>query len=90
MISPQEKELILQGAISSYIFDYCFSQANKGKVFDYSLWEKAVDKATEDPMLSISPDKIAEFQKIAYDLNKYAVDPKDLGKSESTEKFTLV
>jgi hypothetical protein len=37
MISPQEKELILQGAISSYIFDYCFSQANKGKVFDYSL-----------------------------------------------------
>lgn len=41
-------------------------------------------------MLSISPDKMAEFQKIAYELNRYAVDPKNLGKFEDTEKFTLV
>ena len=74
MISPEEKSILLNNAISTYIFNYCFSQKNEGKVFDAQAWSNAVDEATKDPMFTLSSEAMANFEKVVINLDAYAVE----------------
>lgn len=74
MISPEEKSILLNNAISTYIFNYCFSQKNKGKVFDAQAWSDAVDEATKDPMFTLSPEAMSNFEKVVINLDAYAIE----------------
>lgn len=91
MITPEEKSIILNNAITNYIFNYCYSQRNPGKIFDGQAWSDAVDEATKDPMFTLSAEAVANFSKIATDLDIYAVDPADLNKVKKDKKeFVLI
>lgn len=91
MLSSEEKSVILNNAITNYIFNYCYSQKNPGKVFNGQAWSIAIDEATKDPMFTLSQEAVANFSKIATNLDAYAIDPVDLNKkSEDKKELILV
>ena len=94
MISPEEKSILLSNAISSYIFNYCFSKKNNGKIFNGQAWSDAVDEATKDPMFTLSAEAMANFEKVVTNLDAYAVDinniPQEKEDSKKKNNFILV
>lgn len=74
--SPQEKEMLLQGAMSNYLFHFAFESRNPGCEFDIDSWMKDLDKFNSNDLMIMNVDKQREIQNILGNLDQYAVKKK--------------
>lgn len=70
--SPQEKEMLLQGAMSNYIFKFAFESRNPDCEFDVDSWMKDLDKFSSNDLMIMNVGKQRELQDILGNLDKYA------------------
>lgn len=70
--SPQEKEVLLQGAISNYLFDFAFESRNPGCEFDIDSWMNDLDKFSSNDLMIMNAEKERQIQNILRNLDKYA------------------
>lgn len=70
--SPQEKEILLQGAISNYLFHFAFESRNPGCDFDIDSWMNDLDKFNSNDLMIMNAEKQREIQDILGNLDKYA------------------
>ncbi len=70
--SPQEKEILLQGAISNYLFDFVFESRNPGCEFDIDSWMNDLDKFNSNDLMIMNAEKERQIQNILRNLDKYA------------------
>lgn len=70
--SPQEKEILLQGAISNYLFDFAFESRNPGCEFDIDSWMNDLDKFNSNDLMIMNAEKERQIQNILRNLDKYA------------------
>lgn len=70
--SPQEKEVLLQGAISNYLFDFAFESRNPGCEFDIDSWMNDLDKFNSNDLMIMNAEKERQIQNILRNLDKYA------------------
>lgn len=74
--SPQEKEVLLQGAISNYLFNFAFESRNPGCEFDIDSWMNDLDNFNSNDLMIMNADKQREIQNILGNLDQYAVKKK--------------
>lgn len=74
MISTEEKSVLLNNAIINYIFEYCFSKKNNGKVFDAQAWSDAIDEVAKNLIFPMSEQTMVNFEKVTTNLDLYAKD----------------
>jgi hypothetical protein len=70
--SPQEKEVLLQGAISNYLLNFAFESRNPGCEFDIDSWMNDLDKFSSNDLMIMNAEKQREIQDILGNLDKYA------------------
>lgn len=70
--SPQEKEVLLQGAISNYLLNFAFESRNPGCEFDIDSWMNDLDKFNSNDLMIMNAEKQREIQDILGNLDKYA------------------
>jgi hypothetical protein len=70
--SPQEKEMLLQGAMSNYIFKFAFESRNPDCEFDIDSWMKDLDKFNSSDLMIMNAEKQREIQDVLGNLDKYA------------------
>lgn len=70
--SPQEKEMLLQGAMSSYLFKFAFESRNPGCDFDVDSWMQDLDKFNSNDLMIMNVEKQRQIQNILSNLDKYA------------------
>lgn len=70
--SPQEKEMLLQGAMSNYLFKFAFESRNPGCDFDVSSWMQDLDKFNSNDLMIMNAEKQRQIQDILGNLDKYA------------------
>jgi hypothetical protein len=70
--SPQEKEMLLQGAMSSYLFKFAFESRNPGCEFDVDSWMKDLDKFNSNDLMIMNAEKQRQIQDVLGNLDKYA------------------
>lgn len=70
--SPQEKEMLLQGAMSSYIFKFAFESRNPNCEFDVDSWMQDLDKFSSSDLMIMNAEKQRELQDVLGNLDKYA------------------
>ena len=68
--SPQEKEMLLQGAMSNYLFKFAFESRNPGCDFDVSSWMQDLDKFNSSDLMIA--EKQRQIQDVLGNLDKYA------------------
>ena len=89
--SPQEKEMLLQGALSNYIFNFAFESRNPGYTFDVDSWGKALDNFGSSNDLNImTPAKQRELQGILGDLDRFKIPKPVLNPTNEKPKLKLV
>lgn len=74
--SPQEKEMLLQGAMSNYLFNFAFEFRNPGCEFDINSWMNDLDNFNSNDLMIMNADKQREIQNILGNLDQYAVKKK--------------
>ena len=74
--SPQEKEMLLQGAMSNYLFNFAFESRNPGCEFDIDSWMNDLDNFNSNDLMIMNADKQREIQNILGNLDQYAVKKK--------------
>lgn len=70
--SEQEKEMLLQGAMSNYLFRFAFESRNPGCEFDANAWMKELDKFSSNDLLIMNAETERKLQEVLSDLDKYA------------------
>lgn len=70
--SPQEKEMLLQGAMSNYLFKFAFESRNPGCDFDVDSWMQDLDKFNSNDLMIMNAEKQRQIQDILGNLDKYA------------------
>lgn len=70
--SPQEKEMLLQGAMSNYLFKFAFESRNPGCDFDVDSWMKDLDKFNSNDLMIMTAEKQREVAEVLGNLDKYA------------------
>lgn len=70
--SPQEKEVLLQGAISNYLLNFAFESRNPGCEFDIDSWMNDLDKFSSNDLMIMNAEKQRQIQDILGNLDKYA------------------
>jgi hypothetical protein len=70
--SPQEKEMLLQGAMSSYLFKFAFESRNPGCEFDVDSWMQDLDKFNSNDLMIMNAEKQRQIQDVLGNLDKYA------------------
>lgn len=70
--SPQEKEVLLQGAISNYLLNFAFESRNPGCEFDIDSWMNDLDKFSSNDLMIMNAEKQHQIQDILGNLDKYA------------------
>lgn len=70
--SPQEKEMLLQGAMSSYLFNFAFESRNPGCDFDVDSWMQDLDKFNSSDLIIMNAEKQRQIQDVLGNLDKYA------------------
>ncbi len=70
--SAQDKEILLQGAISNYIFKFAFESRNPGCEFDVDSWMQDLDKFSSNDLVIMNAEKQRELQNVLSNLDKYA------------------
>jgi len=70
--TPQEKEMLLQGAMSNYLFNFAFESRNPGCEFDIDSWMKDLDKFSSNDLMIMNAEKQREIQEVLGNLDKYA------------------
>lgn len=70
--SPQEKEMLLQGAMSNYLFKFAFESRNPNCDFDVDSWMQDLDKFSSNDLMIMNVEKQREIQDILGNLDKYA------------------
>lgn len=71
-LSPQEKEMLLQGAMSSYIFKFAFESRNPNCDFDVNSWMQDLDKFSSNDLMIMNAERQRELQDVLGNLDKYA------------------
>lgn len=74
--SHQDIDMLLSGAMNSYIFNFAFESRNPGCKFDIDSWVKDLNNIGSNDLMIMSPEKQKELQKILSDLDKYAIKKK--------------
>lgn len=74
--SPQEKEMLLQGAMSNYLFNFAFESRNPGCTFDIDSWMKDLDKFSSNDLMIMNAEKQREIQEVLGNLDRYAIKKK--------------
>lgn len=72
----QEKQVLLQGAISDYLLNFAFESRNPGCTFDIDSWMKDLDKFSSDDLMIMNAEKQREIQEILGNLDRYAIKKK--------------
>ena len=70
--SPQEKEMLLQGAMSNYLFKFAFESRNPNCEFDVDSWMQDLDKFRSSDLMIMNAEKQRELQDVLGNLDKYA------------------
>lgn len=70
--SPQEKEMLLQGAMSNYLFKFAFESRNPNCEFDVDSWMQDLDKFSSSDLMIMNAEKQRELQDVLGNLDKYA------------------
>lgn len=70
--SPQEKEMLLQGAMSNYLFKFAFESRNPNCEFDIDSWMQDLDKFSSSDLMIMNAEKQRELQDVLGNLDKYA------------------
>ena len=70
--SPQEKEMLLQGAMSNYLFKFAFESRNPNCEFDVDSWMQDLDKFSSSDLMIMNAEKLRELQDVLGNLDKYA------------------
>ena len=70
--SPQEKEMLLQGAMSNYLFKFAFESRNPDCDFDVDSWMQDLDKFNSNDLMIMNAEKQRQIQDILGNLDKYA------------------
>lgn len=70
--SPQEKEMLLQGAMSNYLFKFAFESRNPGCDFDVDSWMQDLDKFNSNDLMIMNAEKQRQIQDVLGNLDKYA------------------
>lgn len=70
--SAQEKEMLLQGAMSSYLFRFAFESRNPDCVFDVDSWMRDLDEFNSNDLMIMNAEKQREIQEVLGNLDKYA------------------
>lgn len=70
--SPQEKEMLLQGAMSNYLFKFAFEFRNPNCDFDVDSWMQDLDKFNSSDLMIMNAEKQRELQDVLGNLDKYA------------------
>ncbi len=70
--SAQEKEMLLQGAMSNYLFRFAFESRNPDCDFDVDSWMQDLDKFSSNDLLIMNAEKQCEIQEVLGNLDKYA------------------
>lgn len=70
--SPQEIDMLLNGAMSTYIFNFAFESRNPGCEFDLQSWVEDLNKFSSNDLMIMSKDKQKEMQNVLSNLDKYA------------------
>ena len=70
--SPQEKEVLLQGAISNYLLNFAFESRNPGCEFDIDSWMNDLDKFSSNDLMIMNAEKQRQIQDILGNLDRYA------------------
>lgn len=70
--SPQEKEMLLQEAMSNYLFKFAFESRNPGCDFDVDSWIQDLDKFNSNDLMIMNAEKQRQIQDILGNLDKYA------------------
>ena len=70
--SPQEKEMLLQGAMSNYLFKFAFEFRNPNCEFDVDSWMQDLDKFSSSDLMIMNAEKQRELQDVLGNLDKYA------------------
>ncbi|MBO6243039.1 MAG: hypothetical protein J6O41_00485 [Clostridia bacterium] len=84
--SPQEKEMLLQGAISTYIFNFAYESRNPGCEFDVDSWMKALDEFSSNDLMIMTPDKQKQLKDVLGDLDKYSKKKESILEKEENNK----
>ena len=70
--SAQEKEMLLQGAMSNYLFRFAFESRNPDCVFDVDSWMRDLDEFNSNDLMIMNVEKQREIQEVLGNLDKYA------------------
>lgn len=70
--SAQEKEMLLQGAMSNYLFRFAFESRNPDCDFDVDSWMQDLDKFSSNDLMIMNAEKQREIQEVLGNLDKYA------------------
>lgn len=70
--SPQEKEMLLQGAMSNYLFKFAFESRNPGCDFDVDSWMQDLDKFSSNDLIIMNTETQRQIQDVLGNLDKYA------------------
>lgn len=70
--SAQEKEMLLQGAMSNYLFRFAFESRNPDCVFDVDSWMRDLDEFNSNDLMIMNAEKQREIQEVLGNLDKYA------------------
>lgn len=70
--SAQEKEMLLQGAMSNYLFRFAFESRNPDCDFDVDSWMRDLDKFNSSDLMIMNAEKQREIQEVLGNLDKYA------------------
>ena len=70
--SAQEKEMLLQGAMSNYLFRFAFESRNPDCVFDVDSWMRDLDEFNSNDLMIMNVVKQREIQEVLGNLDKYA------------------
>ena len=71
--SMQEVEMMFQGAMQSYIFNFAFESRNPGCMFDMKQWIDDLNAVSAEDELNIMNQANAEkLSAILYNLDNYA------------------
>ena len=69
--SPQEVDMLLSGAMQTYIFKFAFESRNPGYEFDVDSWVEDLNKFGSNDLMIMNPEKQQKVQEILSNLDKY-------------------
>lgn len=81
--------VLLNSAITQYVFNKTFEAHNNGKKFNALKWVSDIQELTSDSMFSISTEKQKKLAELLENLDDYAMDGNEDPAAQAGPKLVL-